>query len=79
MVRIVLYVKMHIGGGERLAIVPLHTLAQVEGVREPILRNVPRFGKRRLDLVPGRRAENETVVDAALQVKRAEWCGCRSG
>ena len=37
--------ELHIRGGEGLAVVPLHALAQVEGVGEVVLRDLPALGQ----------------------------------
>src|SRR5690606_37663153 len=46
---------LHIGGGERAAahgrdVLPLHTLCETEGVRQPVGRDFPRFSEVGLDI-----------------------------
>ena len=39
--------ELHVGGGERLAVVELHVLAQLEGDGLAVGRHLPGFGERR--------------------------------
>ena len=69
--------ELHVVGGERGAVVPLHVVAQIEHPAKPVVGTLPRLGQQRLDLIVQPRGFGEALEQVPQHARRSGVPGQR--
>ena len=67
--------ELHVVGGERGAVVPLHVVAQMEYPAQPVVGTLPRPGQKRLDLIVQPRGLGKALEQVAEHPRRSGVSG----